>query len=159
MSLPVILAFASLVINVLLLLWIYSQERRLRKLLSGKGAETLEDTLGAILKHLLRSDDAHAKHEARIADLQARVKKSVRFVKTKRFNPFVSSGDGGNQSFATVFLDEEGDGVVLSSLYSRDRVSVYAKPLLSHASEFKLSKEEQDVLNDIRDHQKTDKNK
>jgi len=43
-------------------------------------------------------------------------------------------------------LNEVGDGVVLSSLYSRERMSVFAKPVKAGKSEFELSDEEKEVL-------------
>ena len=63
-----------------------------------------------------------------------------------RFNPFSGDGSGGNQSFAAAFLDEKGSGVVLSSLYARDRVGLYAKPIEKGASSFELTKEEKEAL-------------
>ena len=65
---------------------------------------------------------------------------------TVRFNPFKGTGAGGNQSFATALLNENGDGVVLSSLYSRERVSVYAKPVQKFSSEYELSGEEKQAI-------------
>ena len=61
-----------------------------------------------------------------------------------RFNPFPDQGS--NQSFAIGMLNEEGDGVVFSSLYSRDRMSVFAKPIKNNKSEYELSDEERKVL-------------
>ncbi|NIT70429.1 DUF4446 family protein, partial [candidate division KSB1 bacterium] len=58
-------------------------------------------------------------------------------VGTVRFNPF--KGTGGGQSFAAAFLSEHGNGVVISTLYSRERVSVFAKPIQSFASEYELT--------------------
>jgi hypothetical protein len=43
-------------------------------------------------------------------------------------------------------LNEEGDGVVLSSLYSRERMSVFAKPIKNKKSEYELTVEEKAVL-------------
>ena len=43
-------------------------------------------------------------------------------------------------------LNEEGDGVVLSSLYSRERMSIFAKPIKNNKSEYELSAEEKEVL-------------
>lgn len=79
-----------------------------------------------------------------IASINAKLKKSVRGVETLRFNPFPDQGS--NQSFAIGMLNEEGDGVVLSSLYSRDRMSVFAKPVKNHKSEYELSEEEKEAL-------------
>ena len=47
-------------------------------------------------------------------------------------------------------INEEGDGVVISSLYSRDHVSVFGKPVKNHASEHGLSEEEKESLDEAR---------
>lgn len=80
-----------------------------------------------------------------VDDLDNRAKKSLSRVETVRFTPF--RGDGGNQSFATCFLDDTGDGVVISSLYSRDKVGIYAKPVHALKSEYELTKEEREAIN------------
>ena len=43
-------------------------------------------------------------------------------------------------------LNEEGDGVVFSSLYSRDRMSIFAKPVKNNNSEYELTSEEKQAL-------------
>jgi hypothetical protein len=72
------------------------------------------------------------------------MKKTIRKVETVRFNPF--EDHGSNQSFAIAFVNDEGDGVVMSSLYARDRMSIFAKPVKNNKSEFDLSAEEKEVL-------------
>ena len=59
---------------------------------------------------------------------------------------FEGTGEGGQQSFATAFLSEEGNGVVVSSIRARDRVGIYAKPIASHASEYELTEEERAAI-------------
>lgn len=81
-----------------------------------------------------------------LATVEKRLKKSVQAVHTVRFNPFKGTGSGSNQSFATVFLNEEGHGVVISSLYSREHVSVFSKPIKSASSEYELSEEEKEAI-------------
>ena len=76
---------------------------------------------------------------------EGRLRGSVQGIGVVRFNPFVS-GQGGNQSFAAAFLDERGNGVVFSTLYSRDRVGVYAKPVENGASSFELTGEEKEAI-------------
>ena len=77
-----------------------------------------------------------------------KTKQSIRGLETIRFNPF--SDQGSNQSFAIAMLNEDGDGVVLSSLYARDRMSVFAKPIKNNKSEYELSNEEKEVLSKIK---------
>ena len=43
-------------------------------------------------------------------------------------------------------MNDESNGVVISSLYARDRMSIFAKPITGGKSEFELSSEEKDVL-------------
>lgn len=58
-----------------------------------------------------------------------------------RFNPF--NDLGGDQSFILVLLDEQQNGVVVTSLHSRDRTRVYAKPIKNgQGDNVSLSREE-----------------
>lgn len=63
----------------------------------------------------------------------------------KRFNPFTDTG--GDQSFALSILDENNNGVVISSLHSRESTRIYAKRILAGKSQSQvLSKEETEVI-------------
>jgi hypothetical protein len=57
-----------------------------------------------------------------------------------RFNPF--SEVGGNQSFSIALLDGNNNGIVITSLYSREGNRVYGKPIKNGQSEYSLSEEE-----------------
>lgn len=58
-----------------------------------------------------------------------------------RFNPF--AGTGGDQSFCLALLDGEENGLVISSLHSRDTTRIYAKPVKKgRAAGYELSTEE-----------------
>jgi hypothetical protein len=81
-----------------------------------------------------------------LKSVEERLKRSIQSVHTIRFNPFAGTGEGGNQSFATVFLNENGDGAVMSSLFTRDRVSVFSKSLKNFISEHGMSDEEKEAL-------------
>jgi len=64
-----------------------------------------------------------------------------------RFNPFTDTG--GNQSFILSLLDENGTGVVISSLHSRENTRVYAKAIdKGQCQDQVLSKEERQVIRD-----------
>lgn len=131
---------------ILLVIWIFILENRINKLLAGKNGASLEDAISANrqgLEDLMRFQKVV---EVELSRLNDRIKKKLHGVKTLRFNPFAGTGSGGNQSFATAFLDEQGDGVVISSLYSREKVSVFAKPVKNRSSEFDLTDEEKEVL-------------
>ena len=82
--------------------------------------------------------------EKDIVILNEKLRKSIRGLDILRFNPFPDQGS--NQSFAIGMLNEDKDGIVISSLYSRERMSVFAKPIKNGKSEYELSDEEKEVL-------------
>lgn len=144
----IVILFVLAGLELALFAWLINQEIRLKKLLAGKDGRSLEDSINAILKHLAKVGERIDTHAEKIENIDGRVKGSIRFVETVRFNPFKESS--GGQSFATAFLDEQGKGVVVSSLYSRDRVSIFAKPVEEHASQYELTKEEAEAIDKAR---------
>jgi hypothetical protein len=69
---------------------------------------------------------------------------SVQKVGIVRFNPF--SEIGGDQSFSIALLDGKDDGVVVTSLYSREGNRVYGKLIKKGTSEYSLSGEEKKAI-------------
>lgn len=131
---------------ILLVIWVITLERRITKLLSGKSGASLEEIIARHAGSLEELFHSRTEIQGELAKLDARIKRKMETARTKRFNPFAGTGTGGNQSFATALLDEKGDGVVLSTLYSREKVSIFAKPVKDRTSEFELTEEEQEVL-------------
>ena len=129
---------------VVLTAFVIRLELRLKKLLRGDSVKDLEEAILSALKDLERLDISKKNIEKEIQKIKERLKKNVQTVGTVRFNPFKDVG--GNQSFASAFIDENGDGVVLSTLFSREKVSVFAKPLKNNQSEYELSGEEKEAL-------------
>ncbi|MDO8520902.1 MAG: DUF4446 family protein [bacterium] len=144
---PAFVAIASLSVAILLLgVWTFLLERRIKILMAGKNAASLEDTIIANQRSLEELLTYHKDAAEELRRIDERIKKKLHGAKTLRFNPFAGTGTGGNQSFATALLDEDGNGVVLSTLYSREKVSVFAKPVVDRKSEFELTDEEKEVL-------------
>ena len=139
----VALVFGGLILAALL--WLFHLELKWRVLFRGKKAGTLEDAVIETRNGLEELVRTVATLKERTASLDERVKKSISGVGTVRFNPFRGTS-GSNQSFATALLDEEGNGVVLSSIYSREHVSVFAKPVKNRASEYGLTEEEKRAI-------------
>lgn len=125
-------------------MWIFTTEKRLKRFFLGKKAKDLEDTLLTLEDDIDKLKKAKENTEKDIILINAKLKKSIRGLETVRFNPFPDQGS--NQSFAIGMLNEEGDGVVFSSLYSRERMSVFAKPIKNGKSEYELTMEEKEAL-------------
>ncbi len=141
-----ILLIALAVLVVALIGWVIRLEIKLKHFLVGTGARNLEDSFIHMNKEIEDFRAFRKELELYLTNVEKRIRRSVQGVHTLRFNPFKGTGGGGNQSFATAIINEEGDGVILSSLYSREHVSIFSKPVKSHVSEFELSEEEREAL-------------
>ena len=124
--------------------WIWKTENRLRKFFSGKKAKNLEENIFSLEKEVEKLKSAKEKIENELLEVNKKLRKSLRGLETIRFNPFPDQGS--NQSFAAGMMNEEGSGVIFSSLYSRERMSVFAKPIKNGKSEYELTEEEKKVL-------------
>jgi hypothetical protein len=113
----------------------------------GQSGISLENSFNSMQNDISKLYKFENEMKSYLTDVEKRLRRSVQAVETIRYNPFKGTGSGGNQSFATSLISEEGNGVVISSLYSREHVSVFSKPVKSHKSEFELTEEELDVLN------------
>lgn len=119
---------------------------KMRKFLIGINAKHIGDSLTSVSLDIKELQKFRIELEKYLTNVERRLKKSVQSVQTVRFNPFKGAGGGGNQSFATSFLSEDGDGVIISSLYSREHVSIFSKPVKANVSEYELSNEEKESL-------------
>lgn len=142
-----IIAFGVLTVAILaLLMMIIDLKNKLKKFLIGIGTENLTDSISSINSSLKETGIFQEEMRDYLTTVEKRLKKSVQAVHTVRFNPFKGTGSGGNQSFATAFLNESGDGVVISTLYAREHISIFSKPVKKGISEYELSEEEKEAI-------------
>ena len=139
-----ILIYILAFVIIILLVWIITLESRLKKFFAGTKAQDLEEVMTVIAKQMGELKKTQIEINGHLVNVDDRLNKSIRSIKIKRFNPFLDAGS--NQSFAIALLNDEGDGVVMSSLYARDRMSIFAKPINSGKPLFELSSEEEEVL-------------
>lgn len=131
-------------IIAIVILWIALIEYRLKKFFAGTKARNLEEVLINLGKENSQIKTTQQETKDRLVIIDKRLDKSIRNIKTIRFNPFLDAGS--NQSFAIAMTNDEGNGVIISSLYARDRMSIFAKPINNGKSEFELTDEEKEVL-------------
>lgn len=136
--------YILIVATLILLAWVAYQEYRFRRLLAGQNAASLEGTINALAEMVKDTDKVNEEIQQHLLKMETRLQHSIQHVKTVRFNPFPEMG--GNHSFVLSLLDEHGDGVVISTLYARDKTSVYAKPVKRRQSEFDLTAEEEQAI-------------
>jgi hypothetical protein len=147
---PLFVPFALSGCILILLGYAVYLQLKIRRFLKGKDAKSLEDAIVNALEDIKKIHNFQKESVAYFEDVEKRLSRSIQAVETIRFNPFKGTGEGGNQSFSTAFLSEKGDGVVISSLYSRDRISIFSKPLDKFNSEFELTDEERGVVEEAK---------
>ncbi len=114
-------------------------------------ADVSKKDLISSLNHLISTLDSHSDDlkslQEKLSGEVVENKKHLQRLGFRRYNPFTDTG--GDQSFSAAFLDDNGDGIMISSLHSRENTRLYAKrveggQVVSQA----LSKEEQEVINE-----------
>lgn len=139
------------ILNLLLIVVLFWQFQVYRKkqnaLLAGEESGlTLQDI---VLKHkqTLLNHNKNLKELGKIlAELVENNRFNVQKVGLIRFNPFADTG--GNISFALALLDGHNNGIVISSLYSREGSRIYAKPIENGQSSHHLTEEEREAIAD-----------
>jgi hypothetical protein len=145
------LAVVALLLALLALVgvvFLLARQQRLlgqyQQLMTGTSGGNLEAVLN---DHITQVHETMARVES-VDQVTRRLEKAARYslqhLGVVRFNPFHDTG--GDQSFAIALVDGHGNGVVLSSLHSRDVTRVYAKPLLKWESTYSLTDEEKQAI-------------
>jgi len=101
----------------------------------------------AVERALWRLDELAKRVEAldgRMPVVEEHGRRAMQRVGVVRFNPFEDTG--GNQSFALALLDSKSDGIVISSLHSRQQSRLYLKAIVGGKCETALSNEEAEAL-------------
>jgi len=142
----IVLIIAAISIGWLIALQIHvlSLRKKMKIFLKGKKVKDFEEV---VFEHLKRIEGI----EKEMNDIRQWNRKlqdvcdiSITKVGVVRFNPFKDTG--GDQSFVIALLDSNNNGIVLSSLYTREGTRVYAKPIEKGMSSYNLSKEEEEAI-------------
>lgn len=137
---------ALVLVVIVLIVFLVRTEIRLKRLSRGNGSFNLENSIKSIDEDLGKLEKFRTDMETYLTSVEKRLKRSVQGVSNVSFSAFQGLDSGGKQSFATAFLNEEGDGVIFSTLHSRDRVNVFAKEIKNFKSQLSLTDEEKNAL-------------
>jgi N-methylhydantoinase A/oxoprolinase/acetone carboxylase beta subunit len=105
-----------------------------------KEPENLKEVLDSF--HELKESFEKIKKE--FNELREKNSFNIQKIGMVRFNPFKEVG--GNQSFSLALLDGNDNGIVITSLYTREENRVYGKPIKNGQSEYLLSEEEKKAI-------------
>jgi hypothetical protein len=136
---------------LILLAWLVFMQVRLSRLLA-RYLTLMQGADGRNLEQVLDSYLAQARATAAQVDqlskasrqLEKAAKLSLQHLGVVRFDAFEDVA--GKQSFAVALVDGHGNGVVISSVASRQSTRTYAKPLRAWDAEYTLSEEEKQAI-------------
>ncbi|MCO5386231.1 MAG: DUF4446 family protein [Desulfosporosinus sp.] len=80
----------------------------------------------------------------RLTPIELKLRASIDRAELLRFRAFEDVGS--DLSFAVAFLNQDCNGLVISSIYSREEARIYAKPINGGQSVYSLSDEEKEVI-------------
>lgn len=141
LTLIVLILFIFIIVNVKS---IGRVERKLRKLTRGNDNSNLEEIIKAYMDKV--EDAVQETEDAKklYSDIQEKVDKCVQNVAIIRYKAFEDVGS--DLSFSIAMLDNNKNGVIITSIYGRDESTTYAKPIDKGISRYDLSNEEKTVL-------------
>lgn len=133
-------------VNIGLIIWIRKISSHYNELIKGADKKTLMSVLEGIQKTLATHERSLAVQKKEMGKIHEDARLHLQHMAIKRFNPF--SDTGGDQSFMFSILDGNKDGVVITSLHSRENTRFYVKSVKGgEGVEHPLSKEEQKIVN------------
>ena len=141
------------VIAVIALVWSLILYMSLRKLTLHYNSLTKGIDPKTLMNALQGIQHTSAEHERLLGVIKNELQKiksdgqlHIQHVTLKRFNPF--SDTGGDQSFILAMLDGNTDGVMITSLHSRENTRFYVKSVKGGVGvDHPLSDEEQKIIN------------
>lgn len=140
-------ALVALVVALVALLWAVVSHRRLKRLqqhFSGWFRHVGDADLKGAIDRALAQEEVLREMQRRLQDREQRALHAISRYGLVRFNAFPDSA--ADLSFSVAFLSDAGDGLVLTSLWGRDEVRVYAKEVHSQESRVALTPEERQAI-------------
>ena len=148
-SLELLILIILGVLILSLLAWIISLHVRLSKLSRGAQGTSLEKIFTNTLSRVETLDLQTQRLASDSARRDVEFMKSIQGVGFVRFNPF--DEPGSQQSFACALIDQHGDGIVMSTLSTRDKMRFFGKKITQYVTEQELTKEEEKAISDARE--------
>ena len=118
--------------------------RRIDTLTRGKDAETMEDSILNFFEKVEALEDAEIKMHRDIREIKENLKITYQKTGLVKYDAFREMS--GALSYSLALLDKENNGVLISSMYSREGCYTYAKEIIIGESKINLSEEEAEAL-------------
>ncbi|MED0735463.1 DUF4446 family protein [Aneurinibacillus thermoaerophilus] len=119
-------------------------QKRFRRMAQGSSKENLEQMLEKLFDRMETLENSQRAVEQLTESMRARIREQKGRLGILRFSAF--ENEGSDLSFSFALVDENNNGMVMTSIYGRHESRVYAKPVENGASLYALSEEEKQAL-------------
>lgn len=143
--LSIVLGGLALALSIFALGSLYSLQKLRKTFFEGKNGAQLEEFIVNQNKKINELAAQTTYIEEALSNMRESQKLALQKMGVVRYNPF--QDNGGNLSFSIALMDEHNNGVVITSMHGRESSRVYAKPIKSGVSEFSLTEEEKNAIN------------
>lgn len=147
----IILIGLNFVIILILFIMNISNRSKIKKLrvkynkfMDGLGDGSIEDLLINCIEKINMLTKKNKETEYQLNTMKRNIYYCIQKVGILRYNAF--DNVGSDLSYSVALLNNNDDGIVISSLYSRDSSSTYAKPISKGKSKYALSAEEMKAI-------------
>jgi len=141
---PALVGFLTVWLGILSLL-VWKQTIFLKLLFPKSGERDIRKRFEEVFKQTLDFRQDLDELKDNLSKVEHLGLKHVQRVDLLRYNPYDDTG--GDQSFSLALLNDDGNGIVVTSLHARSGTRVFAKPINSgKGSQYRLSQEEEKVV-------------
>ncbi len=137
----------TLILIIVLILVLVKMKKLYKKydlFMRGKDMESMEDTVVSQFERLEKLEEANQKNEDRLSAVEENMQSVYQKIGLVKYDAFREMS--GKLSYALALLDQNNNGIIVSSMYSREGCYSYAKEIIRGESYITLSEEEKEAL-------------
>lgn len=148
----IIALVAVVLIQMIVVMMLSSKLKKLGRsyqaMMGATGVDNLQDVMIGIQGEIVRHQQAIEETSEKVEALQQALPLQKSRVAIHRYNAF--SDSGSDLSFSLAIMNEHKDGVVLTSIHSREGMYLYGKPVAAGQSNYSLTPEERKVIDEAK---------
>lgn len=145
----IIALFVMLLVLIILHIRVLSRVKKLYRkydrFMRGKDMESMEDVVNSQFDRLEKLEAADEEQRQQITAILENLQKVYQKTGLVKYDAFREMS--GDLSYALALLDQNDNGVIISSMYSREGCYSYIKEIIKGESAINMSEEEKEALN------------
>lgn len=139
-----VVCLVTIILLIITLCKLKSLRRRVDTLTRGKDTESMEDIILNFFERIEDLENEEKNTKSDIKDIKDNLKITYQKTGLVKYDAFREMS--GALSYSLALLDKENNGVLISSMYSREGCYSYAKDIVNGESKIILSEEEAEAL-------------